>query len=194
MVRRRWDDAEHLEPPVVLGEAWATDECATTAALSGLGPEWVVLSDLAWPGRTELGIDHVVLGPTGVFAITTQAWTGAVRLNCGVLEQNGRPQPHVTADLTEAASAVSTLMGTTVQPVLCLTGRRVAGRAGQVVVCSTYGLVPMLESRASALAAEDLQRLGSDLRRQLTTPQALRARADRRSSFRLGGRRGSSTG
>ncbi len=172
---------------------------ATVGALDELGPAWTVLRDVDWPGRPQTGNDTVVIGPAGVFVIATETWTGAVRLASGVLQQNGQPRVQATATVAEAACAVGTLLATSVTPVLCLAGRRVGGRAGDVVVCSTHGLVPMLESRPSALCAEEVQALVATARCRLapaqvqpTTP-APRVRPERRSRFRLTAPRGPST-
>jgi hypothetical protein len=40
---------------------------------------FVVFHDLAVPGNTRANVDHVVIGPTGVFVIDSKQWTGSVR-------------------------------------------------------------------------------------------------------------------
>ena len=65
-------------------EKGAVGERATADALAGLdSQDWVVMHDLAWPGRARANIDHVVVGPPGVFAIDTKNWSGRVELKEG---------------------------------------------------------------------------------------------------------------
>lgn len=180
-------------------ERGAEGRRATARALDELGPGWTVLHDVDWPGRPQSGHDKVVIGPAGVFVVATETWTGAVRLDSGVLQQNGQPRVQSTATAAEAARAVGALLATSVTPVLCLAGRRIGGLAGAVVVCSTHGLVPMLESRASVLCAEEVEALVAVARCRLAYGQLLpsapapRARVVRRTTFRLTAPRGPST-
>jgi hypothetical protein len=39
---------------------------------------YVVFHDLAVPGNTSANVDHLVIGPTGVFVIDSKQWTGSV--------------------------------------------------------------------------------------------------------------------
>ena len=39
---------------------------------------YVVFHDLAVPGNTSANLDHLVIGPTGVFVIDSKQWTGSV--------------------------------------------------------------------------------------------------------------------
>jgi hypothetical protein len=39
---------------------------------------YVVFHDLAMPGNTSANVDHLVIGPTGVFVIDSKQWTGSV--------------------------------------------------------------------------------------------------------------------
>ena len=64
----------------------ALAEEATARAVSGLGIGYTIWSDVA----TERGkIDHVVLGPAGLFAIMSEDWGSPVRLVRGELEGEG---------------------------------------------------------------------------------------------------------
>ena len=46
---------------------------ATGRALAGLdGSEWTVLHDVRWPGRKKAKLEHVVIGPGGVFVVDTK--------------------------------------------------------------------------------------------------------------------------
>ena len=43
------------------------------------------LHDRAWPGTRSANIDHVVVGPSGVFVVDTKNWSGDVRIEGGRL-------------------------------------------------------------------------------------------------------------
>ena len=82
-----------------------TGEESTARALAAL-PEldWRVFHDVHWPGRRYANIDHVVVGPGGVFVIDSKAWAGDVEVADGVLRQNGhRRERHVLAAMDAAA-------------------------------------------------------------------------------------------
>ena len=60
-------------------EAGALGERRVAQALSALAPEWLVLHDrLLMPGRAETNLDHVVVGPAGVFLIDSKNWAGTI--------------------------------------------------------------------------------------------------------------------
>lgn len=66
--------------------AGALAEEATARAISGLGIGYTVWSDVA----TDRGkLDHVVLGPAGLFALMSEDWGGPVRLVRGELVGEG---------------------------------------------------------------------------------------------------------
>jgi hypothetical protein len=67
----------------VLADALAEE--ATARELAGLGIAFTVWHDVATPGGPENKIDHVVLGPTGVFALLSEDWGGAVSVRRGEL-------------------------------------------------------------------------------------------------------------
>lgn len=55
-------------------------------------------------------VDHVVIGPTGVFALETKAWEGAFYRSRGRLFCNGRPAEHVLRQARAAAMQVRELL------------------------------------------------------------------------------------
>lgn len=75
-------------------EAWATGadgERRTAAALVPLERKgWVVLHDRRIPG-SRANIDHIAIGPTGVYAIESKSWAGQVVIGRRSLTHNGRP-------------------------------------------------------------------------------------------------------
>src|SRR5215203_2761685 len=71
-------------------EGGALGEESTARALAAL-PEldWRVFNGGQWPGRPYANVDHVVVGPGGVFVIDSKAWSGDVAVADGMLRQNG---------------------------------------------------------------------------------------------------------
>jgi hypothetical protein len=55
-------------------------------------------------------VDHVVIGPTGVFALETKAWRGSFYRKRGQLHCNGKPAEHVLRQARGAAGQVRHLL------------------------------------------------------------------------------------
>lgn len=62
-----------------LANALAEEETARTVSTLGIG--YTVWHDVLAPGHNK--VDHVVLGPTGLFAIKSEDWGGPVRVHRG---------------------------------------------------------------------------------------------------------------
>jgi Nuclease-related domain len=154
-------EAVILEP--ALFEVAATGEESTAQALAALPElEWRVFRDVHLPGRRYANIDHVVVGPGGVFVIDSKAWAGDIEVAAGVLRHNGhRRERHVLAAL-EAAAAIGELVPgldpATVKPVLCFDREQpVFGWSREVMVCSTVNVATLLTSRPRILDTATLR-------------------------------------
>ncbi len=173
-VRRREKDPER----------WlrgAAGEQATAAVLAGLATRrWVVLHDRAVPG-TRANIDHLVIGPTGVWLIDSKTsrapvraawrsvWLGERRLDSGPTRWE--------------AEVVSDRLDVEVRALIVIHGvglRRRGGRAGGVRVVRPDRLLPRLSwgrrrlrrdevDDLGRLAAEALPAAGGDRRRRRAT-------------------------
>lgn len=167
VARRAREKAERQLRRAEMFERGAQGERATADALLALGPEWVSLHDHRWPGRRLANIDHVVIGPGGVFVIDTKNWSGDVRVADDVLRQNGRSREKSVAGAADAALAVAELAGPyapAVHPVLCFTGEReLNGWVRDVMVCSVGNLVTMLQTRERVLTAPQVRELATRL-------------------------------
>jgi hypothetical protein len=156
------------------GEARRVEaEQRTTHALRHLPDDtWTVVGDLEWPGGRYGHVDHVVVGPSGVYVIDTKAWGSDVTVFGNVLRYEGHTQDAVVSALTEAAAAVALLVpGVTprlVKPVLCVGGGvGLETHIGSVLVCSTDRLVPMLEARVHGMSAHQISVASAQLREHL---------------------------
>jgi hypothetical protein len=141
----------------------AQGEEATAEALSALpSDEWRVFHDVRWPGRSRANIDHVLVGPQGVFVVDTKAWSGHVEVDSGVLRQNRVRRTKAVTGVTSAADAVVALVPTLdpemVKPVLCLVRPEpLFGWVEEVMVCSSENIVTLLTSRARVLGPADVR-------------------------------------
>ena len=174
LAKRQREKAERLMRSAELYERGADGEEATAQALAALpAEEWTVFHDLCWPGRKLANVDHVVVGPSGVFVIDSKNWTGTVEVKDEVLRQNGYQRESSVASAAEAAIAVSLvtpdLPSTLAVPVLCFVrDEPITGWARDVMVCSTANVVDMLLSRPPVMDAATRQRVAVGLDVSLT--------------------------
>jgi hypothetical protein len=64
------------------------------------------VDDRRWPGSESANVDHVVVGPTGVFLIDSKFWSGRLEVVGTSLTQNSRPREQRLAGLVSLADAV----------------------------------------------------------------------------------------
>ncbi len=152
-------------------ERWARgaeDARATAAVLDELPSEqWRVLHDVPWPGRPRASIDHIVIGPAGVFVVDTKNWSGAISVRAGVLRQGRYSREGAVAAAEEAARAVARVLrlpASRVEPVLCLVREdKLVAATRDVTVCSTGSIVQTLTSRPRTLSELHVRSLAVEL-------------------------------
>jgi len=93
-------DPEHLRRGI-------RGEEAVADVLAALPSSYWVLHGV-WTGHGD--VDHVVIGPTGVFALETKAWEGRFYRSRGHLHYNGKPAEHVLRQARGAAGQVRQLL------------------------------------------------------------------------------------
>jgi hypothetical protein len=87
------------------------------------------LHDRAWPGTRSANIDHVVVGPSGVFVVDTKNWSGDVRVEGGQLYRGDAlcdddlAKVHAQADALRLELASTGLPPIHVHAVCALHGR-----------------------------------------------------------------------
>ena len=161
--------------------AWrqgAEGERRTGAVLAGLEAQgWVVLHDLHWPGRPFANIDHIAIGPAGVFVIDSKYWTGSVVVRDGVLRQNGNRR----SDACEGAAAATAAVAAYLEPqhrslasgVLCLVGQPTPQQQPtQVQVVGLVDLPALLAGGTQRLSPWDVARIGEYLKNLLGGPKS----------------------
>jgi hypothetical protein len=166
------------------GEARRVEaELRTRHALEELPRDaWTVVGDLEWPGGRYGHVDHVVVGPSGIYVIDTKTWGSDVTVFGNVLRYEGHAQDFVVASLTEAAAAVALLTPGVhqrlVKPVLCVGGGvGIETHLGSLLVCSTDRLVPMLEERVHGMSTHQIRVASDQLRDHLHDRDLMKAAA-----------------
>lgn len=158
VARRAREQADRLNRRAELFEQGAEGEAETARALAALPPGWTVLHDLRWPGRRLANVDHVAIGPSGIFVIDSKNWTGRITTSGGTLRQNGYNREKTVAGAADAALAVAEQAGgyaPFVHGVITFTGRDdVSAWCRDVAVCCTANLVPMLQGWPARLTPE----------------------------------------
>ncbi|KQX08124.1 MULTISPECIES: nuclease-related domain-containing protein [unclassified Leifsonia] len=140
----------------------ALGELAVATRLRQLGPDWTVLHSVP-VGRGESDIDHVVIGPSGVYTINTKhhddarVWVGARKLLV-----NGQPTDYLRNARHEAERATRLLSAASgsdivVRPVIALVGAKtitVKQQPSDVMVLADTQLVRWLRRRRRTPALE----------------------------------------
>jgi hypothetical protein len=88
---------------------------------------YVIFHDLAVPG-SPANLDHLVIGPTGLFVIDSKQWTGSIHQSAdGLAWHNHYPLDRTLAMVRWEATAVGRLLGTRVATLLCVHGAHIQG-------------------------------------------------------------------
>jgi hypothetical protein len=100
----------------------AAGERRTARLLDRLTCEgFVVFHDLAVPGNTRANVDHLVIGPTGVFVIDSKQWTGSVHQGAdGLVWHNHYPLDRTLETVRWEAQVISRLLGSRAAALLCV--------------------------------------------------------------------------
>ena len=155
-------------------ETWhdaVADADAVARVLATLDPaEWTIYRDVRWPTREFASLDHVVVGPKGVFVIDSLGWSGRVNVAKDQVRLNGYVRDSELVGAVEAAADIAELLASVdpceVQPVLCFVREEwLTGTARGVLVCSTANLDSMMRGRSSRLRPERLRAITRQLDR-----------------------------
>jgi hypothetical protein len=89
---------------------------------------FVVFHDLAVPGNTSANVDHLVIGPTGVFVIDSKQWSGSVRQSAdGLAWHNHYRLDRSLETVCWEAETLGRLLATRAAALLCVHGAHVHG-------------------------------------------------------------------
>jgi hypothetical protein len=117
--------------PSTQARAWqrgAKGERHTARLLDRLGRDgYVVLHDLAMPD-SPANLDHLVIGPCGVFVIDSKQWTGHVHQSAdGLVWHNHYRLDRTLDSIRWQAETLGRLLGVAVAPLVCVHGAHLQG-------------------------------------------------------------------
>ncbi len=148
-------------------EAWrkgADGEVLTGRALAKLPAAYVCLHDLGMPG-SRANIDHLVIGPTGVFTVETKNFSSPVRISGSKATRSGRSMDSVVTQARGQAKAASAALGLPVSPIVCLQGAGLSTglfsrpSIKSVHFCAGNGLATAIASPKHQLTTDEVERL-----------------------------------
>jgi len=138
-------------------EAWpwfrgALGEIEVGRELSRLGPAWTTLHAVP-VGEADTDIDHVVIGPGGVFTINTKNHAGkAIWLADRTFMVNGQKTKHIPTALSEARGAAKRLLVDVTPLIVVVRPRQITRKAKPaVVVVSSRDLARWLRKLPTVL-------------------------------------------
>lgn len=137
----------------------ARGEETVAAELNRLTGGWYLFHGIQLPGNRD--IDHIAVGPTGIYLIETKCWSGKLSILDGRLWVNGRlprtdPILQVRLLMHELQQAVPTLPK--IKPILCLVSRNfIQGEinADEILVCSHQRLEQLMTQAPSIFEPND---------------------------------------
>jgi hypothetical protein len=163
------------------GEEWVARE------LTFLPSSYQIFHGLVLPGRDgeppDGDVDHVVVGPTGVFVVETKNWSGHITVEQGRILYDGKqpdrpPLEQVRQRVESLRRILKKELGADVEvsPILCFATNTLDGKTqgvGGVVVCNARYLPAVIEdSMERPMDAARAERIGDCLRRILNPGSA----------------------
>lgn len=146
----------------------ARGEEMTAGELSHLPGEWTIFNGIMLPDKRD--VDHIAVGPQGVFVIETKHWSGEISVKNGEILAKGRvirksPIIQVRHLMAHLINTIS-LPADCVHGVLCFVGHQFtdgAVQSDELTVCSHLGLLETLTKRPAVLDAAARTRIISKL-------------------------------
>jgi hypothetical protein len=155
--------------------AWqigAAGEVLTGRLLEPLRSEgFRILHDRRIPGARSANIDHIVIGPPGVFVVETKSYQGSLQIRGDEIFLAGRRKNGWIDEVNREAAAVQTALAAelaaltlTVQSVICVHRADLPWFRSEVRGVRVVGgkdLVSRLRKAAPALSLADVERLAA---------------------------------
>ena len=147
-------------------------ESAIVDALDTLGSGWERIDDIKWPGYEFANIDHVLVGPAGVFVIDMQRGKGVFDLDhATAMRRDSRSPKPAVEDVVSAAHAVGSLLGMVHRrpmAVLCLVDETdIETTVGDALICSLDKMPSRLNAMAPILDETQVADMTEKLRKDL---------------------------
>ena len=164
--------------------AWSTGaegEEQTATILAPLTRDgFVVLHDRRPPGSRG-NIDHIVIGPPGVFVVETKSYAGKLEIRGSEVRVAGRRRTEIIGQARREADAVAAVLGKPVTPLICVHRADLPwGRVelDGVRIVGPKELVKVLRSAPAVLSADEVRLLAerADATLRPAAPSPTRAR------------------
>lgn len=148
----------------------ARGEEMVASELARLPSTWTIFNGLILPDGRD--VDHVAVGPQGVFVIETKHWRGTVDIENNQLLAEGRPLPEGRSPMLQVQKATAGVALTLQVPktkmfgVLCFAGTQFVGSAyemDEMIVCSYLNLETLLCDRDIVLDDAERARIIASL-------------------------------
>jgi hypothetical protein len=159
--------------PSPQARAWqrgATGERHTARLLDRLGRDgYVSFHDLAMPD-TPANLDHLVVGPSGVFVIDSKQWTGQVHQSPdGLVWHDHYRLDRTLATIGWQAETLGRLLGVPVAPLVCVHGAHIQGGGlrAQGVAVVPASLLRLALGSDQVLSDTDIERYAATTRMRL---------------------------
>lgn len=144
----------------------ARGEEMSASSLARLSADWTIFNGLITPQGND--IDHVVVGPLGIFVVETKHWSGEVDLINGEILANGRTLAIHRSPIAQVRRSMAAIAEITQLPVaqihgiLCFAGKQFLDAtkfADEVAVCSHLNLEQHILSVSTTLDAKEIARV-----------------------------------
>lgn len=153
--------AQRLMESASRWERGAQGEALAAERLRQLPPLFTVLHDLQVPG-SRANIDHLVIGPAGVFVVDAKHYSQPLRVGDGMVWRGRHPIRKELDLVTWEAAQAATVLGVPVHPVLCFVGSELPVPTVDlppVRVTTDAGLVPAILTGTAGYDINDISRL-----------------------------------
>lgn len=151
----------------------------TKTLSSTLNDEYYLINDVWLPDGKKGNIDHIVLGPTGIFAVETKNQTGKIECNGdvwnGVIGRNPSKQARDNAFRVHDAIASSEIFKSRklwVQGVVVFANKDVdldVQNPHKVDILKSDGLVNYILAKESNLSSQEIELVGKEILKQMQT-------------------------
>ena len=135
-------------------ENWAkgaAGERLTGERLLTLSAEFVVLHDLHVPG-SRANVDHLVIGPNGVFVVDSKAYTGKLTAGDGTLWRGKYPIRKEVETLSFISGRIAEHLEVPVASILCFTEAELPQQVNQLGTAYAVTLDALVPTLCSGLA------------------------------------------